>query len=186
MSGHLEPWVKLRPRSASFQRAFSLVEHRFPSLRPHASKPPAASLLRSPAASLRWLSPKREHQLTRRSSRRRSRCHFAHGLPSPASFVADDPLDGRRLCRNLHEAQLACTVHAHENLHREHPPQEPWRNTIKVCRVGRVASVFSRSSCSATSATPHAGRPKNAACLVSTTPPVSSFHLPQAVLHRCA
>ena len=27
--------------------------------------------------------------------------------------------------RNLHEAQLACTMHAHENLHCEHPLQQP-------------------------------------------------------------
>jgi acetyltransferase-like isoleucine patch superfamily enzyme len=50
--GHLEPWSKLRKLSASFQRAFSRLEHRFPKLRPHAFSPPAASLTRSPAASI--------------------------------------------------------------------------------------------------------------------------------------
>ncbi len=42
--------------------------------------------------------------------------------------------------RDLHEAQLACTMHAHENLHGEHPPQEPRRKT----RSGAALPSFLR------------------------------------------
>ncbi len=41
--GHPAPWLKLQTRCASFPRAFSLLEHRFPKLRPHSFPPPAAS-----------------------------------------------------------------------------------------------------------------------------------------------
>jgi hypothetical protein len=75
------------------------------------------------------LSLTRKHELPRRSSRRRSRLPFAHGLRSPASFVAGDPLGGRGFRRDLHEAQRACTMHADENVHCERPPQEPRRKT---------------------------------------------------------
>ncbi len=63
--------------------------------------------------------------LTRRSSRWPPGLHLAHGLPSPASLVLNDPLDRRGLRRDLHEAQFACTMHADENLHCEDSLQEP-------------------------------------------------------------
>jgi hypothetical protein len=42
--------------------------------------------------------------------------------------------------RDLHEAQLACTMHAYENLHGEHAPQEPRRKT----RSGAALASFLR------------------------------------------
>ena len=48
--------------------------------------------------------------------------------------------------RNLHEAQLACTVHAHENLHGEHASQDAMPQNDKGRRAGRILSVFSNRS----------------------------------------
>ena len=48
--------------------------------------------------------------------------------------------------RNLHEAQLACIVHAHENLHREHAPQEPYPNTIKGAASAFFLRIFPRTA----------------------------------------
>ena len=64
----------------------------------------------------------------RRDSRRPSRLERApmvHGLPSPPPLLAGDATRRLRLRRDLHDPQFVCTVHAHENLHREHPPQQP-------------------------------------------------------------
>ena len=50
-AGHRQERAPTGPLSALFQRAFSLLEHCFPTLKPHSPPPPTASLLRSPAAS---------------------------------------------------------------------------------------------------------------------------------------
>ena len=54
--------------------------------------------------------------------------------------------------RNLHEAQLACTVHVHENLHREHAPQEPYPNTINGAASASFLRLFSSNRCAIFSA----------------------------------
>ena len=69
----------------------------------------SAQVLRSAWAQRRRPSPKREHKLPLRSSRWTPRLPFAHGLPSPASLVSDEPLEGSCARRNLQEAQLART-----------------------------------------------------------------------------
>ncbi len=166
--------MKLGPLSASFLRAFSQLEHRFHELRPHASTPPAASLSRSPAAFLRCLSPKREHQLPRRSSRRssrwRSRFRFAHGLPSPSSLVADEPL-----CRRGHRPRSPRGTTCLHSARTREPPLRRFASRArpqnqKRCRVGFFSESFSSRSCALSS-------PKSSPCASSfvTSLPASSL-----------
>jgi hypothetical protein len=160
----------LRKLSASFQRAFSQLEQRFPKLRPHASTPPAASLLRSPAAFLRCPSPKREQQLTRRSSRRRSRFHFAHGLTLPSSLVADDPLY-RRGHRPRSPRGTTClhSARKREPSLRRLASRATLQNQ-KRCRVGFFSESFSAISCARSS-------PKSSRCASSFVAPFRSTSL---------
>jgi len=147
----------------------SVFPARAPLSRTQAARFPTAGRF-APAKSrsvTRAPSPKREQQLTRRSSRRTSRLHLAHGLPSPASFVADDPLD-RRGHRTRSPRGATCL----HNARIREPPRRTRASRAtpqnqKRGRVGFFSESFSSISCARSS-------PKSSRCASSFVTPFRS------------
>ena len=73
-----------------------------------------------------------------RASRRRSRLHLAHGLTSPASFVADGPLHRRRL-RPQSPRGATCLHNART---REHPLRTPASTAMPTDAATRALPCY--------------------------------------------